>query len=97
MSALDTRDSKFSEAASAALQCQRTIQMFYTDPITVEYGVGTELGGLVARKALDEFAKKLQALGYTPQSFLDELDARVSQKYAYQSGLAHVAGELTAA
>lgn len=61
---------------------------FFDDPITVHYGVGLECGGHVCRAAERKALAAVQAAGFpTYQAFIDEVTARTSARWVWNSSL----------
>ncbi len=64
------------------------------DPITVAYGMGSEMSGLFWRSARARALAVLKENCLTPQEFEEELRLRVDAKWLWESGLLGIAQEL---
>ena len=72
------------------LNCFGALESFYEDPITVAYGMGSEMGPLVWSGNIKKAADRLREHGVTAREVATELSARLDPKWLYDSGVDHV-------
>lgn len=78
-----------SVAASYVLRAMREADDFYDDPITIDFGMGSEMGPEVERRARLGAVRKLHSLGWTVDAFCQAISIRTTPKWSHFSGMAY--------
>jgi len=79
---------EFSRLCTKLVRLQRSVEAA-ADDIAV-FGAPSECFGLVCEAIDNETCRLLDEAGYSPSRFCAELEKRVSGRWIYESGLAHI-------
>lgn len=76
-----------SQAVSIVYRHAASAASFYDDPITIESGMGSEMGPGVEDHEFKRAVAELAAVGWTPREVADGIEQRTTPKWAYEFGL----------